>query len=96
MLGRQVEIEANPVDYTWHFGDGAIQAGADPGAAYPDLRVTHVYLKAGVTVSPSVDVTYEGRYRVNGEGWTPIPETLTIPGDPVTLAVLSATPHLVG
>jgi hypothetical protein len=96
LLGRQVEIEASPVDYTWHFGDGAIQAGADPGATYPDLRITHVYVEAGVTLSPSVDVTYGGRFRVNGEEWTPIPETLTVPGAPVTLAVLSATPHLVG
>jgi hypothetical protein len=96
LLGQQVEIEATPVEYTWHFGDGAELRGSDPGAVYPDLRVTHVYEKAHVTVSPSVDVTYQGRYRVNGEDWIPVPETLTVAGTPVSLEVVSATPHLVG
>jgi hypothetical protein len=96
LLGQKVEIEATPAEYTWHFGDGETRSGSDPGAAYPDLRITHVYLDAGVTVSPSVDVTYQGQYRVNGGNWTAIPQTLTVPGTPVTLQVLSATPHLVG
>ena len=96
LLGHGVEIEATPVNYLWHFGDGASQEGSDPGAEYPDLRITHVYVKAGVTVSPSVDVTYQGRYRVDGGDWVPIPDTLTVAGTPVDLQVLSATPHLVG
>ena len=96
LLGHGVEIEATPVNYLWHFGDGASQEGSDPGAEYPDLRITHVYEKAGVTVSPSVDVTYQGRYRVDGGEWVPIPDTLTVAGTSVDLQVLSATPHLVG
>jgi len=96
LLGQQVEIEATPAEYTWHFGDGESHSGSEPGAAYPDLLVTHAYLEAGVTVSPSVDVTYQGRYRVNGGNWIAIPETLTVAGTSVSLQVLSATPHLVG
>jgi hypothetical protein len=96
LLGQQVAIEATPVDYTWHFGDGETHHGADPGAPYPDLRITHVYVEAEVTVTPSVDVTYQGRYRVNGGVWQDIPETLTVEGTPVELEVLTATPHLVG
>jgi hypothetical protein len=41
-------------------------------------------------------VTYQGQYRVNGGNWIAIPQTLTVSGTPVTLQVLSATPHLVG
>jgi hypothetical protein len=96
LLGHGVEIEATPVSYTWHFGDGMSQSGADPGAEYPDMRITHVYVTAGVTVSPSVDVTYQGRYRIDGGNWVDIPDTLTIDGTAVDLDVLSATPHLVG
>jgi hypothetical protein len=96
LLGQSVEIEASPVSYAWHFGDGASQEGADPGAAYPDLRITHTYVEADVTVTPSVDVTYQGRYRVEDGPWQDIPETLTVDGTPVSLQVLSATPHLVG
>jgi hypothetical protein len=96
LLGLDVEIEATPVSYLWHFGDGTSQEGSDPGAEYPDLRITHIYENAGVTMNPSVDVTYQGRYRVNGGDWVPIPDTLTVAGTPVDLQVLSATPHLVG
>ncbi len=96
LLGQRVEIEARPVGYTWHFGDGEQESGADPGAPYPELTVTHVYRKADVTVHPSVDVTYHGRFRVNGGEWQDIPEELTVAGTPTELEVLTATPHLVG
>jgi hypothetical protein len=96
LLGQSIEIEAKPINYLWHYGDGASHEGADPGAAYPDLRITHTYIEADVTVRPSVDVTYQGRYRVGDGPWTDIPETLTVDGTPVSLQVLSATPRLVG
>jgi hypothetical protein len=47
-------------------------------------------------VAPSVDTTYSGRYRVGNGRWQTIPDTLTVPGAPVGLQVVSATPHLVG
>jgi hypothetical protein len=45
---------------------------------------------------PRVDVTYQGRYRVNDGPWQDIPETLTVVGTPQPLEVVSATPLLVG
>jgi hypothetical protein len=96
LWGHQLVIRATPVGYLWHFGDGETHEGADPGAAYPDLRITHSYRHAGVRVAPSVDVTYHGSYRVDDGPWQDIPDTLTVPGTPVNLQVLSATPHLVG
>ncbi|MFL6112915.1 MAG: hypothetical protein ACJ786_16405 [Catenulispora sp.] len=95
LIGQRVGIEATPVAYHWHFGSGADRTTADPGAAYPDLRVTYRYLHVGA-VSPRVDTTYAGRYWVGNGPWHQIPATLTVPGAPVTLQVLSATPHLVG
>jgi hypothetical protein len=95
LLGQQVTIEATPSEYTWHFGDGATKATTTPGAAYPDLDVTHDYADPG-RISPSVDTTYTGRYRVNGDAWQEIPGTLTVEGEPVALRVRSAEPHLVG
>jgi hypothetical protein len=96
LIGQRVTIEATPTQYTWHFGgtDGETST-TDPGAAYPDLRITHRYTRVG-TVQPSVDTTYAGRYRVGSGGWQTIPDTLTVPGDTVDLQVVSATPHLVG
>jgi hypothetical protein len=100
LIGRSVTIEATPTQYTWHFGgsdggtDGDLST-TDPGAAYPDLRVTHRYTRVGA-VTPSVDTTYAGRYRVGNGAWQNIPDTLTVPGAAVDLQVVSATPHLVG
>ncbi len=68
---------------------------SDPGAPYPDLRITHRYARVG-GVRPSVDTTYAGRYRVGNGTWRAIPDTLTVPGPAVDLQVVSATPHLVG
>lgn len=103
LIGQRVTIEATPTQYTWHFGgavlDGQDAGGdlstSDPGAAYPDLRITHRYPRVG-SVRPSVDTTYSGRYRVGNGRWQTIPDTLTVPGAAVDLQVVSATPHLVG
>jgi len=94
LLGQRVTIEATPTQYVWHFGDTEQLTTSDPGAPYPDLRITHRYLRVG-NVRPSVDTTYAGRYRVGDGAWQTIPDTLTVPGVAVDLEVLSATPHLV-
>jgi hypothetical protein len=96
LIGQPVTIEATPTQYTWHFGGEAGDlTTSDPGAAYPDLRITYRYTRIGA-VQPSVDTTYAGRYRVGNGNWQTIPDTLTVPGAAVDLQVVSATPHLVG
>lgn len=101
LIGQSVTIEATPTQYTWHFGADASDASdadlstSDPGAPYPDLRVTYRYPRVG-EVHPSVDTTYAGRFRVGKGAWQTIPSTLTVPGSAVDLEVVSATPHLVG
>ncbi len=98
LIGQQVTIEATPTQYTWHFDSGAadgVRCSTDPGAAYPDLRITYRYLQVGA-VQPSVDTTYSGRYRVGNGAWEQIPDTLTVAGPAVALEVVSATPHLMG
>ncbi|GAA2113060.1 hypothetical protein GCM10009843_00350 [Nocardioides bigeumensis] len=100
LLGREVQIEATPVSYTWHWGDGSDAYETDnPGAEHVDgvkHQVFHVYTDADVTERPSVDVTYRGRYKVEDEPWRPIHETLTVTGTPVRLEVVTARVHLVG
>jgi hypothetical protein len=95
LLGQRVEIEATPSEYTWDFDDGTSTTTTSPGAAYPGLDVTHEYADPG-RVAPSVDTTYTGRFRINGDAWQPIPGSLTVPGESVALRVRSASPHLVG
>ena len=95
LLGRRVDLRISPASYTWRFGDGAARSTESPGAAYPDLEVTHRYLRKG-SVAPSVDITYEATYSVDGGGWQPVPGTVTIPGAPEQLRVVTARPVLVG
>jgi len=105
IFGHTVVIEATPSSYTWHWAqpgesdDTATEQTTDPGAAYVqgrELSVSHEYLDADVVVHPSVDVTYTGRYRVDGGDWETIEETLTIAGSVVDLEIVTARIHLVG
>lgn len=105
LLGQTVVIEATPVEWTWHWAQRSDDATADdvlphttshPGAPHPDATITHTYRTSGMTVRPSVDVTYQGRYRLNNGPWQDIPDPHTVPG-PATepLAILEARPALV-
>jgi hypothetical protein len=95
LLGRQVELRIWPASFGWRFGDGETDQTTSPGAAYPDLEVTHEYLKKG-RVSPSVDTTYAAQFRVGGGPWRDVAGTVTIPGSPQGLRVVEARPVLVG
>jgi hypothetical protein len=95
LLGRTVDLRITASSYTWHFGDGSTATTSEPGAPYPALDVTHDYRKAG-RVTPSVDTTYTAEFSVDGGPWRPVDGTVTIPGAPVGLRVLTATPTLVG
>ncbi|GAA4725169.1 hypothetical protein GCM10023350_04540 [Nocardioides endophyticus] len=95
LLGRQVELRIWPASFGWQFGDGEFDQTTSPGAAYPDLEVTHEYLKKG-RVSPSVDTTYAAQFRVGGGPWRDVAGTVTIPGTPQQLRVVEARPVLVG
>jgi len=95
VLGREVELRIRPESYDWRFGDGGSRVTTGPGSAYPDLEVTHRYLRAG-RVAPSVAVTYAARFRVGDGAWRPVTGTVTVPGKPQPLRVVEARPVLVG
>jgi hypothetical protein len=96
LLGRQVQVTATPRAYTWHHGDGSSATTTSPGSPYPAQDITYEYTDARVTVQTSVDVTYAGRFRVDGGPWQDIPGTVTIGGPPAPLRVSEATPVLSG
>lgn len=95
LLGQRVDLHIVPTQFGWHFGDGQSLSTEEPGSPYPQLDITHRYLKKG-QVAPSVDTTYTATFRVNGGPWRDVPGSVTIPGAPVQLEVLTATPTLVG
>jgi hypothetical protein len=95
LLGQRVELRIWPARYGWRFGDGQQRWTTTPGDRYPHLEVTHRYLRKG-RVSPSVDTTYAAQFRVNGGPWRDVDGTVTIPGTPEPLRVVTARPVLVG
>ncbi|HRD61602.1 MAG TPA: hypothetical protein PK324_05405 [Nocardioides sp.] len=95
LLGQRVELHVVPSVFTSRFGDGATLATDDPGSPYPDLEVTHRYLRKG-RVAPSVDTTYTARFRVEGGPWLDVPGSVTVSGAAVDLEVVTATPTLIG
>lgn len=94
LAGRSVSIEATPTAYTWHFDDGTDTSTTSPGHPYPDHDVFHVYVSTG-NVSPSVDTTYSGRFRIGDGEWRNIDATVTVAGAAVDLTILEAKPQLV-
>jgi hypothetical protein len=98
ILGYSVDVEVHPTHYTWHWGDGTSQTTETPGEPYPSRDVTHTYRHATEPdhdLALSVDVTYTGRYRVDGTAWTAIPQPITISGPPTALPVKQASAVLV-
>ena len=95
LLGRRVELRIWPSQFRWVFGDGSQLASESAGEPYPDLLITHKYLQRG-GVRPRVDTTYSARFRVDGGAWRDVDGTVMIPGAPVALRVITATPVLVG
>jgi hypothetical protein len=94
LLGQRVELRIEPSRFGWVFGDGASTATTTPGSPFPHLEVTHDYLQAG-RVGPRVDTTYTAQFSVNGGPWRPVAGSVTIPGAPVDLRVVEASPELV-
>jgi hypothetical protein len=96
LLGQSIEIQAQPAQYEWLFGDGQTLAGDRPGRPYPAKDITHTYADAHLTVHPRVDVTYSIRYRIGGSGWEQLANTVTVPGPAASLRIAEATPVLSG
>lgn len=94
VLGAQVRVRATPISYGWTFGDGGILRTSDPGAAYPDLRTTHTYRRAGM-VGLGLTTTYRGEYSVAGGAWQPIDGTASVLSPPQPLTVVEARAVLV-
>jgi hypothetical protein len=94
LLGYDIDLVAQPIQYTWRHGDGTTSTTSRPGKPYPSMDVTYRYRQPAKTVNPRVDVTYRVRYRVDGGNWTTIGQTLLASGPTTTLEVKEAAPVL--
>lgn len=97
LLGHDITIVADPVEYIWHSGEAESEpwSTTDPSHRLrddeqPEDMNHYVYADADVTVNASVDVVYQGKFQVDGGEWQDIPATLTVTGDPESLEIREA------
>jgi hypothetical protein len=95
MLGYHVEIEPVLRSVEYVYGDGSTSGPTDSlGGPYPSGDVRKAYERAG-EFPVRADVTYGGKFRVDGGQWIEIPGTVTIEGSSETLRVKTAHARLV-
>jgi hypothetical protein len=89
--GFTVVIVARAEQYTWRTGDPAAPAltSTEPGGAYPDHAVEHLY-RSG-TWTAGLTVTWGATFTVDGSAPADVPGTTTTDGPPVTFDVVEAT-----
>ena len=91
LLGFTIDLIATPAYYTWRHGDRTSQTTRIPGRPYPDKDITHRYTKTAKQITPSVDVSYSVRYRIDGGTWQTIGQQLLASGPTTNLEVKEAT-----
>ena len=89
-----MDLRIWPSQFRWVFGDGAELASQSAGAPYPDLA-DHAQLPAEGRGEPARRHDVRSQFRVDGGAWRDVDGTVTIPGDPVPLEVVTARPVLV-
>jgi hypothetical protein len=64
IIGETIDVVMRP-GFTWSYGDGSFESTTDPGEAYPDGKITHIYSKAGTYVVTLV-TSWNGTFAHNG------------------------------
>lgn len=90
LLDYAIDLTATPVSFTWLHGDGTSHTTRTSGAPYPSTAVTYRYKKPARSLHPSVDVTYQVRYRIDGGAWQTLTQTLRASGPTSNLQVKEA------
>lgn len=76
LAGRTVQLEAD-ARWTWDLGDGGRIVTSEPGGPWPNMSVTHAYVRSG-RYAIRVTTRWQGRFWVDGVG------PFVVTGRPVT------------
>jgi hypothetical protein len=91
LLGFTVDVEATPSQFHWTYDDGTTETTTTAGRPYPAKDITHTWADAHRTFHPSVDVTYQIRFRIDGGDWQTLADTITIQGPEGNVRIREAT-----
>lgn len=81
LLGTPVTVYPRVIDYTWNFGDGTTLTTTDPGAAWPNGTISHVYRKSG-RYEVTVTIRWAGDWQTPTHPRSPIPGETTTTSPP--------------
>jgi hypothetical protein len=95
VVGFPARVRATPARFRWAFGDGATLGPTDdPGAPYPQLRLTHTYTEPG-SYAVTLTTLYTGQYSVAGGPWLPIDGEAEVASPPLPVQALAGRNALV-
>ena len=88
LLDYPASVRFTPVRWHWTYGDGTAATRSTPGSTWARAGIdefdptptSHIYTRAG-TYYIDLSITYSVEYRFNGQRWTSIPGTLTLPAN---------------
>ena len=64
LIGEVIDVTMRP-SFAWAFGDGSFKSTTDPGAPFPNGKITHTYSKPG-TYPVVLVTTWGGTFAHNG------------------------------
>lgn len=88
IIGEVIDVALRP-GFTWQWGDGQITSTTEPGAPYPNQKITHTYKQPGVYYVTLL-ATWNGNFKHNG-ATRAITGTIKIPSFAVITVVSAAT-----
>ena len=92
LLDLPAQVRFTPIAWHWDYGDGTTRTATTPGATWAASRLkefdptptSHVFeTKGSYTIALWVD--YTAAYRLGTSGWTPIPGSLRLRANDLTV-----------
>ena len=102
LLGQPASVRFTPIAWHWDYGDGTAASVASPGGTWAQLGIrefaatpgSHLYpVKGGYTVGLTIEYTAE--YQYAGQPWLPIPGTLLLNANDLTITTWNVKTVLV-
>lgn len=97
ILDVPVSFRLTPSHWTWNFGDGSPAVpSSNPGAAYPNHTISHVYSSATEGISITLTTLWSGQFQIADTGdWYPVNGFVTTTATAGPVEIVAFDVHLV-
>ncbi len=94
LLGHRVKIRPRIDTYLYDYGDGQTLRTTDPGAPYPNGRITHAYQHTG-DVRVAVTARYTADFAIDHGPYRALDDTIDLTSPTRTITIYEARAHLI-